>query len=206
VAGATYRIQVTGLLIYSYDVGNFDLSVSGSDGPLVEVPGTNAPLPGEAEAYLPLAIPHHTQLHLHPTPCPRTVVFPGCCAPSFSVYNAKYDYRFFGLQDDAVVCIRPPYNIEATFCETPRTVPVQLKLAYANCTTIKRQNELDAPYFLFGNEGANILPNTQPLPDGGYYLYTKVDGVTRRIRFSQCCGEFFICSEVSFPKTCSLTI
>jgi hypothetical protein len=104
-----------------------------------------------------------------------------------------------------VVCILPPYNIEATFCEIPRTVPVQLKLAYANCTALKRQNELDAPYFLWGNKGSNILPNTRPLPDGGYYLYTKVDGVTRRIRFLQCC-DFVGCPAETFSKKCALTI
>jgi hypothetical protein len=121
------------------------------------------------------------------------------------VYDAKTDTKQLDLQDDAVVCILPPYNIEATFCATPQTPPVQLKLANANCTALKRQNELDAPYFLWGNEGTNILPNTQPLPDGGYYLYTKVDGVTRRIRFTQCCEQS--CPESSpFSKTCSLTI
>jgi hypothetical protein len=39
VAGATYRIQVTGFS--SNFFGNFELSVTGYSGPLVEVPGTN---------------------------------------------------------------------------------------------------------------------------------------------------------------------
>jgi hypothetical protein len=148
---------------------------------------------------------------LRPARAAFFLTLPGCCTPTLpvcSVYDAFNDRKVSDLHDGDVTCIFPPYDVEAAFCQAPRTVPVQLKLAYANCTAIKRQYEVDAPFFLWGNKGANVLPNTRPLPDGGYYLYTKVDGVTSRIRFTQCCDccNDFGCPAAPFPKACSLTI
>jgi hypothetical protein len=107
------------------------------------------------------------------------------------------------LVDDTYNCLQPPYNIEASFCQAPRNPSVQMKLAHANCTALKRQTEGEAPYFLWGDKGPNVLPNTKPLPDGSYYLYTKADGVTYRIRFDQCCDD---CQGDPYSEKCSLTI
>lgn len=85
------------------------------------------------------------------------------------------------------MCIDQPYNIEFDLCDTPTAPPVLLKLADANCVALHRQHELDAPYFLWGNKGSNVLRNLKPLPNGGYYLYTKEDGRTERIQFTQSC-------------------
>jgi hypothetical protein len=126
----------------------------------------------------------------------------------FDVYDTEDDVKNSRLYDNAIRCLSSPHNIKASFCQAPQTHPVQLKLAHENCTTFKRQNEAEAPYFLWGNKGPNVLPNTVPLPDGGYYLYTKVDGVTRRIRFTQCCNccTLFRCPRAPFARQCSLKI
>jgi hypothetical protein len=77
-----------------------------------------------------------------------------------------------------------------------------------NCTAQKRQNQWDAPYYLWGSTGPNVLQNTVPLPDGGYYLYTRADGVTRWIRFTQCCRccNPRLCPAARFRKQCSAAI
>lgn len=122
------------------------------------------------------------------------------------MYDAVTDSKVLTLVDGGQVCIPPSYNIEAALCQPPQQTPsVLLKLADASCVTLKRQTEDEAPYFLWGNKGPNVLPNTRPLPDGGYYLYTKVDGVTKRIRFTQCCNANG-CAAEPFAKQCSLTI
>jgi hypothetical protein len=81
-----------------------------------------------------------------------------------------------------------PYNIEADLCDTPTTPPVQLKLADANCTVLHRQYDSEAPYFLWGNNGSDVFRNRKPLPNGGYYLSSKIDGRTKTIRFTQSCA------------------
>jgi hypothetical protein len=106
------------------------------------------------------------------------------------VYNAKTEAAVAALSDDSTLCIKAPYNIEAAVtCGRVRKPPVQMKLLRSNCATLKRQKELDAPYLLWGNSGRNVLPNTRPLPDGSYYLDSKIDGVTHRVKFTQCCGS-----------------
>jgi hypothetical protein len=136
-------------------------------------------------------------------------VFTGCCSPSyptFELYDAHTNRKNQDLKDDQLVCVPFPHNIKASFCRAPRTHPVQLKLSHENCTTLKRQNAAEAPYFLWGNKGPDVLPNTWPLPKGGSYLYTKVDGVTRRIRFRQCCDFDVGCPVPTFEKRCSMAI
>lgn len=64
MAGLTYRIQVTGFLIDS--VGTFNLAVLGSNGPLVEVPGTTVSLPGSL-APLNQLLPYTVE---RSSPCP----------------------------------------------------------------------------------------------------------------------------------------
>jgi hypothetical protein len=134
----------------------------------------------------------------------------------FSVYDAGTDTNRFELRDNDEVCIFPPYNVEAKFCrgslpqKGPKARkgrppnPIQLKLARGDCTAVQRKSEREAPYFLWGRNGTNVLPNTQPLYDGGYYLYAQVGGVTTRIRFTQCCGIY--CPDNPFPKQCARTI
>lgn len=85
------------------------------------------------------------------------------------------------------MCIDQPYNIQVDLCDTPADPLVRLKLADANCHIIHRQNELEFPYFLWGNKGSDVFRSLKPLPNGGYYLYSKEDGATERIQFTQSC-------------------
>lgn len=105
------------------------------------------------------------------------------------------------ITNSSTVCIDQPYNIEVDLCDDPTTPPVQLKLADANCVAIHRQQEFEAPYFLWGNKGSDVFRNLKPLPNGGYYLYSKNDGSTDRIQFTQSCeGQG---SGVAFGKVCA---
>lgn len=176
-AGATYFIQVTG---YSQvEFGDYTLSVSGVTEPPVEVDGTYPVLLG------PLAF--RVLLNLALTSTSFSAGGPACCSTAYFAYDPKTDEETQRFYNGSVVCIDQPYNIQVDLCDAPADALVRLKLADANCRIIHRQNEMEFPYFLWGNKGEDVFRNHKPLPNGGYYLYSKEDGDTERIQFTQSC-------------------
>lgn len=65
--------------------------------------------------------------------------------------------------------------------------PVGIKISPHRGSTIARQKECEAPYFLWGNNGADILPNPnkKPLPPGVYKGSDLAGG--DEITFTQTC-------------------
>jgi hypothetical protein len=114
---------------------------------------------------------------------------PPCTATTYWLWDPKTDAQLGELKNNTASCIAVPYNIEVRPCTSPATIPVIIKLTNAAEKTIKRQYELDAPYYLWGDITAtgDVSRNTQPLPAGTYFLYTTIDGVLEKITFTQTC-------------------
>jgi hypothetical protein len=115
---------------------------------------------------------------------------PPCTRTTYWLWDPKTDAPVGELLNNSASCIAVPYNIEVRPCIPPKTAPVVLQLK--NATTLKilkTQNEVAAPYFLWGDNTAtgDVFKNTAPLPKGAYWLSSKIDGVQEKIRFTKTC-------------------
>ena len=111
-----------------------------------------------------------------------------CCVPSpttYRLWNAATDTLVGTLDNGTSYCIDYPYNIEAQV--TCPTLPVGMKIWPQGGSTIARQKEYEAPYYLWGNNGADVLPNPKkkPLPLGVYHVSDLSGG--NSISFTQTC-------------------
>lgn len=93
------------------------------------------------------------------------------------------------VKDNSASCIADPYSIEVRPCAPPKTTPVNIKLTDATFGTIKTQNEFYTPHYLWGDTTGtgDVYRNTKPLPKGTYWLYSNIDGVLEKIKFTQTC-------------------
>ena len=105
---------------------------------------------------------------------------------TYRLWNAATDKLVQPLVNGRSYCIDYPYNIEAQV--TCPSLPVGIKLwKQHDGSTIARQKESEAPYYLWGNVGADVKPNpkSKPLLPGVYKVsnLSGGDGIT----FTQTC-------------------
>ena len=108
-----------------------------------------------------------------------------CCeATTYYLWNAATNTPDTPIVNGESYCINYKYNIEARV--SCQTLPVGMKIWPEGGSTIARQKEYEAPYFLWGNNAADVLPNKKPLPAGVYHL-SNLDGGDK-ITFTQTCA------------------
>jgi hypothetical protein len=118
------------------------------------------------------------------------VVPPPCTRTTYWLWNPATDKAVFELRNNSARCIPVPYNLEVRPCSAPKKLPVFISLKNATSNgVIFNQNELAAPFYLWGDKTAtkNVFDNKKPLPKGTYYLDSRVDGVFERIKFTKTC-------------------
>jgi hypothetical protein len=89
------------------------------------------------------------------------------------------------LTNNAVVCARGLYNIEARpACAPPAAVdlPVAIQLLDSNRRAVHDRADGTAPYQLWGNR---VSEAARRLPNGVYYLKSTIN--SKPVRFTQAC-------------------
>jgi Domain of unknown function (DUF4082) len=108
---------------------------------------------------------------------------------SYYVWNAASDTIITELYDGFSGCIKGKlYNIEAR--PSCPTTSVAFKLYnVTSSTTVKRQTEIEAPFFVFGDNVTigDVFPSRLLLSNGVYQLFTTVGTNTEIITFAQAC-------------------
>jgi hypothetical protein len=100
------------------------------------------------------------------------------CTVSLSVYNAVTDAKVSTVPSNGAVT-NPPcnVNIEVTLtCTPPFTYNSVFIELMAGSRVLKFRNETAAPYFLFGNNGADVLAGS--IPAGIYTIRSTAGGKT----------------------------
>jgi alkaline phosphatase len=117
------------------------------------------------------------QTHLHACMLRNLFGLPApTCTPSYAMYNAKYDMWYSRVAAASTISTPPcAVNIEARFC-SPVSGPVTIQLLDSNGVVKNTRNEASAPYFLFGDSGADILAGA--IAPGTYSIRTIVNGTT----------------------------
>jgi cysteine-rich repeat protein len=112
-----------------------------------------------------------------------------CTGRTYWLWNPKTDKLVGALLNNSASCIAVPYNIEVRPCTPPKKMPVFISLKNATLGTIKTQNEFYTPFYLWGDTTAtgDVYRNTKPLPKGTYWLYSTIDGVLEKIKFTKTC-------------------
>jgi hypothetical protein len=90
------------------------------------------------------------------------------------------------LANDAVVCLKGLYNVEARpACAPPAAVdlPVTIRLLDANRSAIRTKTGVSAPFLLWDKADPGA---SRGLADGAYYLASSIDGFDP-IRITQSC-------------------
>ena len=119
------------------------------------------------------------QTHIHACMLRNLFGLPApTCVPSFAIYNARYDMWYNTIASGSTVSTPPcAINIEARFCG-PVNGPVTVQLL-ENGIVKNTRNEANAPYFLFGDSGADILAGG--IAPGTYGMRTIVNGTASAI-------------------------
>jgi hypothetical protein len=127
-----------------------------------------------------------------PTKAPTTP--PTCNVTSHWIYNATTRAPIRVLRNNSVTCVAQPYNIEVRPCPDQASVadlPVSIRLIQQSSkgrrrVVVHRQQDWEAPFFLFGNArgSGDVRPSPSPLPNGNYIISTSVGGT---IVFTQSC-------------------
>ena len=95
------------------------------------------------------------------------------CVNSFVVYNGRYDMYYSTIANNTAMTTPPcGINIEARLC-APASGPVGIQLLQ-NGLVKHYRNETNAPYFLFGDAGADIISGV--IAPGAYGIRTIVNG------------------------------
>jgi glycerophosphoryl diester phosphodiesterase len=81
------------------------------------------------------------------------------CRPTYTLFNAATDAVFADIKFGATIpCVPAQVNIRVTFpCESTITTPVVLNLYGSSKELIHSRREGVAPYFLYGDSGADVL-------------------------------------------------
>jgi hypothetical protein len=118
---------------------------------------------------------------------------PTCNVTSRWVYNATTRAPIRVLRNNSVTCVAHPYNIEVRPCPDQASVadlPVSIRLiqqaSKGRRRAVHRQQDWEAPFFLFGNAKGtgDVRPSPTPLHNGNYIVSTSVGGT---IVFTQSC-------------------
>lgn len=99
------------------------------------------------------------------------------CTVAYSIYNAATD-AFFGLLQPGATISNPPcsVNIRANVTCPDAVLPsVLMQLRSSNGNVVRTRTELLAPYYLFGDAGANVLDGF--IAPGTYSIETTSAGV-----------------------------
>jgi hypothetical protein len=149
------------------------LYYAGDDGCLELMDGKGYQVLGRTVAGSPGKI---DQTHIHACMLRNLFGLPKpACVPSFEIYSGRYDWWYAKVRNSTTVSTPPcGINIEARFC-APVSGPVTIQLLQ-NGVVRNTRNEAQAPYFLFGDAGADILSGV--IPPGTYGLRTVVNGTT----------------------------
>jgi hypothetical protein len=100
------------------------------------------------------------------------------CTVSLSVYNAGTNAKVVTVPSNGVVT-SPPCNVNievALTCTPPFTYGAVYIELLSGSRVLKFRNETAAPYFLFGNNGADVLAGS--IPGGIYTIRTTAGGKT----------------------------
>jgi hypothetical protein len=127
-----------------------------------------------------------------PTKAPTTP--PTCNGTSLWVYNATTRAPTRVLRNNSIICVVHPYNIEVRPCPdqvSAANLPVSIRLVQQaskgrHRAVVHRQQDWEAPFFLFGNARGTgaVRSSPVPLPNGNYIISTSVGGT---IVFTQSC-------------------
>jgi hypothetical protein len=115
------------------------------------------------------------QTHIHACMLRNLFGLPApACVPSFAIYNGRYDSWYRTIAAGGTVATPPcAINVEARFCG-PVATPVTIQLLQ-NGVVKNSRIESQAPYFLFGDAGSDVLAGS--IPPGTYSIRTIVGGV-----------------------------
>ena len=111
---------------------------------------------------------------------PATVTFySNCveqCRPKYTLYNATSEAVYAEIKYGATIpCIPAAINIRAEFpCESVVSGPVTMRLFNFQNTKIHERSEGVAPYYLYGDRGADVLG--AGMPKGSYSVSSFVNG------------------------------
>jgi hypothetical protein len=119
---------------------------------------------------------------------------PTCNGTAHWVYNATTRAPIRVLRNDTVTCVAHPYNIEVRPCPdqvSAADLPVSILLVQQASkgrrrAAVHRQQDWEAPFFLFGNARGTgaVRSSPTPLPNDNYIISTSVGGT---IVFTQSC-------------------
>jgi hypothetical protein len=106
------------------------------------------------------------------------------CKYSFDLYDAKTNARSRGLTDNASVITNRPCQLNFKINLSCNFNPTQVELKlFQNKSLIKNATIKSAPYFLFGNNGTDVLPGT--IGAGNYSIQAIIGGIVhRRVKFT----------------------
>jgi hypothetical protein len=117
---------------------------------------------------------------------------PVCAGTTYWLWDPVTNAPVRELVDGSYSCIPPLYNIEVRPCALPESV-VRLVLQRVGAPRQdKTQKELQAPYFLWGDNPStgDVFRNTKALAEGSTYRLTStIDGVSEVFTFTQVCTE-----------------
>lgn len=120
---------------------------------------------------------------------PLTLTSSGQCCQGHTVevWDPSTDALIEPLLSGGLYCLRN-YALRAKPCPEPAPM-VDMKLwNSATGSTVNRQKEYEAPYFLHGNKDSDVTENPKPLPNGPYIFRFTASGVTTEVPYTQACS------------------
>jgi hypothetical protein len=149
----------------------------------------------------PACLPQPTS---RPTGMPTKAPVPACVGgTTYWLYDPATNAPLRRIVNNTATCLAHPYNVEVRPCGGDPIVlddPVHVRLSDASSGTAvvhKSAGQSKSPFFLFGSSSSgaaagggvvDVLPSSQPLPNGAYVISTKgAPAEWGRLRFTQAC-------------------
>jgi hypothetical protein len=150
------------------------LYYNGDNGCIERLTGTGYQVLGKQVPPVPDKI---DQTHIHACMLRNLFGLPTApCSLSFAIFDGTLNYwQKTIVSGDTITNFPCAINIEARLCGAPST-PVVIQLLNSNGAIVNTRSESLAPYFLFGDMGADILSGS--IPAGTYSIRATFNGTT----------------------------